>query len=142
MKKILILGNGKTHVDRVTNGDKRPYTKKGGKAYTKQLKTEKEAREQQNADRVVIAAREAWDVQQGELIKAVRERLEALGFRFDTDQEFNDFVQERVTSHVIRNTTDNVVILGEGTKQQIVLLTYSTAVAVDQKGGEMIIKIG
>ena len=98
------------------------------------------------SDAVVAAANEAWDIQQTELIKEVKKRLEALGYRFEDLNEFNHFIQKRVYTSVIKGTTDNVVFLkypgSEGRVKDRILMTYSTAVEAESKDGNITIKIG
>lgn len=147
MKKTLILGDGIFHTYRSTEQLKNTATLEAAGTEDKQPLQELQEKQDLIADAVVQAANDAWIIQQRELTAAVRDRLEALGFRFDNDAEFNAFVMKRVTSHVIRDTTDNVVMLNrtrnkKGSRSQIPLLTYSTAISVENKDNSITIKIG
>lgn len=161
MKKEIIIGDGKTHIYRAlkNSAEHSPESKAKIEKAIEVLSdmqengvhqlTPAEVQDSQDLiqDAVVRAANDAWTIQQRELTAAVRQRLEALGYRFDNDAEFNAFVMKNVTSHVIRDTTDNVVMLNKtarhkGGARQIPLLTYSTKISVENKDNSITIKIG
>lgn len=156
MKKILLTGHGTQHIYRDAIKEIESRAREDYKhsatfeiSGTEELQPLQELQDKQDliADAVVQAANDAWIIQQRELTAAVRDRLEALGYRFDSDVEFNRFVMKRVTSHVIRDTTDNVVMLNRSRSRkrsfdQIPLLTYSTAISVENKDNSITIKIG
>jgi hypothetical protein len=97
-------------------------------------------------DKVIEAAKNAWEIHEQVFRNFLLECLEGRGLVFHNNEQFEKFVAESVTCANHEGTTDNSVYLDfvDIDNRGDLLFTYSSAVSteVDPDTGEINIKIG